>query len=78
MIKDVELAKEVNERIREACRILDESAALVRTKGTGGAPEYVTAVGRVFEVISAELLEPLYKEHPQLAPAEWETENGKL
>lgn len=78
MIKDIELAKEVNQRIREACRILDESAALVRSRAPSGTREYVTAVGRVFEAVSAELLGPLYKEHPQLAPAEWKIENGKL
>ena len=78
MIKDIETAKEVNQRIREACRILDESAALVRTKAIGGAPEYVIAIARVFDAISAELLEPLYKEHLRLAPAEWKTEDGKV
>jgi len=72
VIKDIEIAKEVNQRIREACRILDESAALVRETGLGDAREYVVAVGRVFEAISAELLDPLYKEHPQIAPAGWQ------
>ena len=60
----------MNQRIREACRILDESAALVRKRAIGGATEFVIAVGRVFETISAELLDPLYKEHPQIAPGE--------
>ena len=72
MVKDIEIAKEVNQQIREACRILDESAALVRETGLGDAREYIVAVGRVFEAISAELLDPLYKEHPQIAPAGWQ------
>jgi hypothetical protein len=71
MIKDLEIAKEVNQQIREACRLLDESAALVRRAAVGDTREYVVAVGRVFEFISAELLEPLYKEHPQIAPPDW-------
>ena len=78
MIEDIEIAKEVNRQIREATRILDESAALVRSRAPDGAREYVVAVGRVFEAISAELLDPLYREHPQLAPAEWKTEDGKV
>lgn len=73
MIKDIETATKVNQQIREACRILDESAALVRRSAFGDARKYVVAVGRVFEAMSAELLDPLYKEHPQIAPAGWET-----
>lgn len=76
MIKNIELAKEVNLQIREACRILDESAALVRRRAPGGAHEYVFAVGRIFEAISSELLDPLYIAHPQIAPPEWEAGNG--
>ncbi|HSM87839.1 MAG TPA: hypothetical protein VLT16_16915 [Candidatus Limnocylindrales bacterium] len=78
MIKDIEIAEEVNQQIREACRILDESAALVRRRAPGGARDYVVAVGRIFEAISAELLDPLYKEHPQIAPAEWKTGDGNV
>ena len=72
MIKDIEIAKEVNQRIREACRILDESAALVRGSAPASAAEYVVAVGRVFETISSELLDPLYSRHPSLRPQEFE------
>jgi hypothetical protein len=77
MIKDIEIAKDVNQRIREACRILDESAAFVRARTPGTARDYVIAVGSVLEIISAELLDALYKEHPTIAPAEWESGNTK-
>ena len=73
MVKDIEIAKKVNQQISEACRILDESAALVRRSAPSDAREYVVAIGRVFEAISAELLDLLYKEHPQIGPTGWQT-----
>jgi hypothetical protein len=59
MVKNSEVAKQVNQQIRETCRILDESAALVRKDAPESTSEYVVAVGKVFELISAELLDPL-------------------
>jgi hypothetical protein len=71
MIKNSEIAREVNLQIREACRILDESAALVRKDAPESTSEYVVAVGKIFELISAELFDPLYKQHPEIAPPGW-------
>ncbi len=71
MVKDIETAKELNQRIRQACKLLDESAVLVRQRAPDSTSEYVLAVARVFEMISSELLDPLYAQHPDIAPAAW-------
>jgi hypothetical protein len=71
MVENSEIAKAVNQQIREACRILDESAALVRKSAPESTSEYIVAVGKVFELISAELLDPLYRQHPEIAPPGW-------
>jgi hypothetical protein len=71
MINNIEVAKEVNQQIREACRLLDESAALVCANAPESASEYVVAVGRIFEVISSELFDPIYRQHAEIAPPGW-------
>lgn len=72
MIEDKELAKEVDLILRGVFSALDQSAALVRQRSNEGeVATYVAAVGKVFMCIYAEIVDPLYCDHPDLAPPLW-------
>jgi hypothetical protein len=71
MLKERRLASLINDEVREICRRLDESAALVRKETPEEGRLYAIAVARVFDTINAEIFEPLYKEHPSIAPPGW-------
>jgi len=71
MLKEKRLASEVNDQLRDICRILDESAALVRRKSPQEAPRYAQAIAEIFETITEEIFVPLYRQHPNIAPAIW-------
>jgi len=71
MLKDKRLASLINAEVRDICRRLDESAALVRKETPEERRQYAIAVARVFDSIKAEIFEPLYKEHPDMAPSDW-------
>jgi hypothetical protein len=76
MLKNNQLASKVNAEIRDICRRLDESAALVRKESPSEAAKYAMAVGIIFETISAEIFDPLYTEHPEIAPLGWKHSKG--
>jgi len=72
MLKEKRLASLINDEVRDVCRRLDESAALVRKATPEEHRLYAIAVARVFDVINTEIFEPLYKEHPGIAPPGWD------
>jgi hypothetical protein len=71
MLKAKDIAIKVNDELRDISRRLDESAALVRREAPEEATRYAVAVGKVFEVMTEELLLPLYRDHPDIAPPIW-------
>lgn len=71
MLKNKSLASKINDEIRDVCKRLDESAALVRKESPAEGPSYAMAVAKVFEKISSEIFVPLYQEHPDIAPPIW-------
>jgi hypothetical protein len=77
VIKDIELAKELNQQIRKACPFLMNLRHWFGQVRSVMHESTWLSLGAFFEVISAELLDPLYKEHPQIAPTEWEGGDGK-
>jgi hypothetical protein len=68
---DAKIASDINSRITEICRQLDESAAMVRRSSASDGAIYAISIAEVFETINARILEPLYQEHPDLAPSTW-------
>jgi DNA topoisomerase VI subunit B len=71
MLTKKQLASEVNDQLRDICRRLDESAALVRKESPQEARQYAIAVAKIFETITEEIFVPLYKQPPDIAPAVW-------
>jgi hypothetical protein len=71
MLKSKSLASLINAEVRDICRRLDESAALVRKETPEERRQYAIAVARVFDTINTEIFEPLYMEHPDIAPPDW-------
>jgi hypothetical protein len=72
MIANRDLAKELNSVLQGVFRALDQSAALVRQRSEKESAAYATAVGKIFMCIYSEILDPIYCEHPDLAPPHWE------
>jgi hypothetical protein len=75
MIKNKDLAKELDIVLKGVCLALDESAALVRKRSEEEAAAYAAAIAKIFLCIYSEILDPLYCDHPDLAPALWERDN---
>ena len=71
MFTNQSVAAEVNNVVREVCRQLDESVARVDKEAPDDVKKYRIAVAKVFDLISAEIFEPLYKDHPEIAPPIW-------
>ncbi len=71
MFTNQSVAIEVNNVVREVCRQLDESVARVDAQAPEEVRKYRIAVAKVFDLISTEIFEPLYKDHPEIAPAIW-------
>ena len=71
MIADIELAKQLDSVLRGVMLALDESAALVRRQSEPEAARYAAAVGTVFMCIYSHILDPIYEDHPEIAPAGW-------
>jgi len=69
MITDHEVASEVSRRVLEVNRLLEEAVSLVDQR----CPEAETskfrrAVGHVLGALLLDVVNPLYRSHPQLAP----------
>jgi len=71
MIKNKELAKELDSVLQGVFVALDRSAALVREQSQEEAPVYAAAVAAVFMSIYSHILDPIYCDHPDLAPPLW-------
>lgn len=73
MIADANVAASLAEAAKEAYRIMDDSAALVRSRcDEAEAQQYVHAVGNVCCEIIFRIMEPLYEAHPELKPEGWD------
>jgi hypothetical protein len=76
-IKDPDVAADVGRTLRNAFDILGESLRRVKqTCSEEEAAVYQQKVGDIFYIIVFDLLEPLYEEHPQLKPADWDDREG--
>ena len=72
MIENPEVAAKVDVAIREAYRVLDDSAAEVREKcSEEEINDYLQRVGNVLYELIFRMMEPLYKKHPELKPEGW-------
>jgi len=71
MIANKELAKELDSVLQGVFLALDQSAALVRERSEAEAEAYATAVGTVFMCIYSHILDPIYCDHPDIAPPLW-------
>ena len=73
MISNLEAAKLISDSMLEICGKIEQSLDDVREISS---PEdfaiYHKAVGKVVGPIIFEVLEPLYKEHPELKPPDWD------
>ena len=73
MIKDRDIAEKVSQALREAYRELDESIWLVQAGcSEAEANIYRHLVGNILGRIVFDVMEPLYKEQPQLKPPAWD------
>jgi len=68
---DAKIATDISARMIEICRQLDESAAVVRRSSPSDGSRYAIVIAEVFDIINTKILEPLYYEHPHLAPPHW-------
>jgi ubiquinone/menaquinone biosynthesis C-methylase UbiE len=72
MIENDEVAVKVAEALREAYRVLDDSAALVRERcSEAETKHYLQQVGNVLYELIFRMMEPLYRAHPELKPEGW-------
>ena len=69
MIMDKEVAKEIIDLVKQGSYLLDNSVAVARQKSSEAeAEEYAVAVASALAEILVEVLNPLYRNHPELAP----------
>jgi hypothetical protein len=74
-IKDGDVAADVEHALRSSFDILGESLRRVKQScSEGEATVYSQKIGDIFYIIVFDLLEPLYEEHPQLKPADWDND----
>jgi hypothetical protein len=72
MVPDKDVAAKLKASFDEAYRILDDSAALVRqTCNEEEINAYIKAIGPILYEIGERLMDPLYKQHPELKPNNW-------
>ena len=71
MIANRELALELDSVLREVFLALDKSASLVRERSETEAAAYAAAVGTVYMSIYSHILDPIYCDHPDIAPTLW-------
>ena len=73
MISDDKTAKRISELMLDLFQRVDESVAAVRELcPPDEAAAYQKAAGRVACPIVTEVLEPLYQNHPELKPLNWD------
>jgi hypothetical protein len=73
MMKDQDVAADVNKALHQAFHILGDSMRDVSQRcNEEDAAEYREKISDIFYIIVFKLLEPLYEQHPQLKPADWD------
>jgi len=73
MIKNEEVAASVSQVLQDAFNRLGESMLQVnQTCSEAEATVYRQKIGDIFYILVFGLLEPLYQEHPQLKPSDWD------
>lgn len=71
MIKNKDIAKEISELMLSYGAKLDASVAVVIDKCSNEeAIVYKRAVGKIMGTMLLEIMNPLYKQHPELKPKE--------
>jgi ubiquinone/menaquinone biosynthesis C-methylase UbiE len=72
VVENDEVAGKVDVALREAYRVLDDSATLVRERcSEDETKNYLQQVGNVLYELIFRMMEPLYKAHPELKPDGW-------
>jgi hypothetical protein len=75
MIKNSDIAKTVSETLHQSFQSIGDSLMLVQANCTEQeAKLYRKYVGDIFYILTFKLLEPIYREHPSLAPEGWTEE----
>jgi hypothetical protein len=73
MIKNAEIAAEVSRVLQNTFNVLGESMRQVSNACSEDETAiYRKKIGDIFYIIVFGLLEPLYEDHPQLKPSDWE------
>jgi hypothetical protein len=72
-IKDPDVAADVDRALQSSFDILGDSLRRVmQSCSEEEAAVYKQKVSDIFYIITFGLMEPLYEEHPQLKPADWD------
>ena len=72
MISNPDIAKQISQLMHDVFRRLDESTEMVRNScPPEEATTYRRAIGKVVSPMLFEVLEPLYKQNPELKPSSW-------
>jgi hypothetical protein len=72
MIKNRDAAKRVSDLMLDLFARVDQSRSMVKETCSGeDHVAYVRATSGVVGAIALDVLEPLYKQHPELKPANW-------
>jgi hypothetical protein len=73
MIKNEQIAGSVSQVLQDACKRLGDSILQVNaTCSEAESAIYRHKIGDVFYILAFGILEPLYEEHPQLKPPDWD------
>ena len=73
MIEDGDLAASVNSKLRSCYQLLEESIWEVNGQcDEEQAKAFRQKIGNLFSILVFDLMEPLYKAHPELKPPGWE------
>jgi hypothetical protein len=73
MIADPEIARSVSDLMLEIFRQVDESVAYIRARCSADeASAYQKATAPLAGAIVMNVLEPLYLQHPDLKPRNWD------
>jgi hypothetical protein len=76
MIKNKSVAAEVDRTLRGVYSSLENSIRHVNdNSGQDESEKYRHAVGKIFYTLIFDLWEPLYREHPELKPADWDQQS---
>ncbi len=73
VINDKDRAKEISAALTEAFDSIGRSLVLARAAcDESQLKDYTQHVGDLFYTITFKLLEPIYRQHPELRPDDWD------